>query len=163
LVAIVRLASMDALTGLAPFPTVRAPTGMVCAVDHLASSAGVAMLRAGGSAADAAVAASAVLAVTFQHACGMGGDLLALVHTAGAHLAGAADDTGVSRPGDLVRRPGVARTLAGIGAGGRAAFYQGEFGDGLVRLGHGEFTAADMARVQAGWVDAISVDAFGHT
>src|SRR5205814_10302003 len=60
--------------------TLRAPNGMVCSVDHLASSAGVAVLRAGGSAADAAVAASAVLAVTFQHACGMGGDLFALVH-----------------------------------------------------------------------------------
>ena len=53
---------------------------MVCSVDHLASSAGVAMLRAGGSAADAAVATSAVLAVTTQHMCGMGGDLFALVH-----------------------------------------------------------------------------------
>jgi len=56
---------------------------MVCSVDHLASAAGVAMLRAGGSAADAAVATSAVLAVTTQHMCGMGGDLLAVVATAG--------------------------------------------------------------------------------
>jgi gamma-glutamyltranspeptidase/glutathione hydrolase len=53
---------------------------MVCSVDHLASSAGVALLRAGGSAADAAVGTSAVLAVTTQHMCGMGGDLFALVH-----------------------------------------------------------------------------------
>src|SRR2546428_4618652 len=53
---------------------------MVCTVDHLASGAAVAMLRAGGSAADAAVAASAVLAVTTQHMCGMGGDLFAIVH-----------------------------------------------------------------------------------
>src|SRR5436190_10242411 len=65
---------------LAPFPTTRAPNGMVCSVDHLASSAGVAMLRAAGSAADAAIACSAVLAVTTQHSCGMGGDLFALVH-----------------------------------------------------------------------------------
>ena len=54
--------------------------GLVCSVDHLASSAGVAVLRGGGSAADAAVAASAVLAVTTQHMCGAGGDLLAVVH-----------------------------------------------------------------------------------
>jgi gamma-glutamyltranspeptidase/glutathione hydrolase len=64
----------------APFATRHAPNGMVCSVDHLASEAGVAMLRSGGSAADAAVAASAVLAVTTQHMCGMGGDLFALVH-----------------------------------------------------------------------------------
>ncbi|HEV2369060.1 MAG TPA: gamma-glutamyltransferase, partial [Acidimicrobiales bacterium] len=62
------------------FPTYRAGNGMVCAVDHLAAGAGVEMLRHGGSAADAAVATSAVLAVTTQHMCGMGGDLLAVVH-----------------------------------------------------------------------------------
>ncbi len=65
-----------------PFATRYARSGMVCSVDHLASDAGVALLRAGGSAADAAVAASAVLAVTTQHMCGMGGDLWALVHHA---------------------------------------------------------------------------------
>src|SRR5437763_12852317 len=63
-----------------PFSSRYATNGMVCSVDHLASSAGVAMLRAGGSAADAAVAASAVLTVTTQHMCGLGGDLFALVH-----------------------------------------------------------------------------------
>src|SRR3954468_3838938 len=68
---------------LAPFASRFATNGMVCAVDHLAAQAGVAMLRAGGSAADAAVATSAVLAVTTQHMCGMGGDLFALVHRPG--------------------------------------------------------------------------------
>jgi gamma-glutamyltranspeptidase / glutathione hydrolase len=57
--------------------------GMVSSVDHLASEAGVACLRAGGSAADAAVATSAVLAVTTPHMCGMGGDLFALVSVPG--------------------------------------------------------------------------------
>ena len=66
--------------------TAHAPSGMVATADHLASSAGVAILRAGGTAADAAVAAGAVLAVTNQHQCGMGGDLFALVHTADGHV-----------------------------------------------------------------------------
>jgi gamma-glutamyltranspeptidase/glutathione hydrolase len=61
-----------------PASTCRAARGAVCAVDHLAAQAGLAMLVVGGSAADAAVATSAVLAVTTQHLCGMGGDLLAV-------------------------------------------------------------------------------------
>src|SRR3982751_6811711 len=63
-----------------PFTSRYARSGMVCAVDHLAAQAGIAILRAGGTAADAAVATSAVLAVTTQHMCGMGGDLFAIVH-----------------------------------------------------------------------------------
>ena len=65
---------------LVPVATRHMPNGAVCSVDHLASEAGVAILRAGGTAADAAVATSAVLAVTTQHMCGMGGDLFAIVH-----------------------------------------------------------------------------------
>jgi gamma-glutamyltranspeptidase / glutathione hydrolase len=68
---------------LAPYATRYARSGMVASIDHLASSAGVAMLRAGGSAADAAIAANAVLAVTAQYVCGLGGDLFALVYRPG--------------------------------------------------------------------------------
>jgi gamma-glutamyltranspeptidase/glutathione hydrolase len=57
---------------------------MVCTVDHLASVAGVRLLADGGNAVDAAVAASAALAVTTQNMCGMGGDLWALVHDGSA-------------------------------------------------------------------------------
>jgi gamma-glutamyltranspeptidase/glutathione hydrolase len=67
-----------------PAATYLAGAGMVSAVDHLAAHAGVRMLYAGGTAADAAVAASAVLAVTSQHMCGMGGDLIAVVAAPGA-------------------------------------------------------------------------------
>lgn len=63
-----------------PWPTTYSAGGLVCSIDHLASSAGAELLAAGGTAADAAVAASAVLAVTSPHMCGMGGDLFALVH-----------------------------------------------------------------------------------
>lgn len=44
-----------------------------------AAEAGATMLRRGGSAADAAVAAGAVMAVTGPHLCGLGGDMLAMV------------------------------------------------------------------------------------
>jgi gamma-glutamyltranspeptidase/glutathione hydrolase len=60
---------------------------MVAASDHLASSAGLAVLRHGGNAADAAIAAGAVMAVTSPHLCGMGGDLFALVHRPGEPVA----------------------------------------------------------------------------
>ena len=60
--------------------SVVAPNGMVSSIDQLASTAGVSMLQAGGSAVDAAIATSAVLSVTAQQSCGMGGDLFALVH-----------------------------------------------------------------------------------
>jgi gamma-glutamyltranspeptidase/glutathione hydrolase len=56
---------------------------MVSTVDNLATAAGVHALRAGGSAVDAALAANAVLSVTLQNQCGLGGDLFALVHRPG--------------------------------------------------------------------------------
>lgn len=234
-----------------PPPVRLAGNGMVCAIDHLAAGAGVEILRRGGSAADAAVATSAVLAVTSQHMCGMGGDLWAVVHpgsgetpialnasgragsgadpsplrargleempdhevavvpvpgcvdgwvalherygrlpleelleparryadagfpaspglaSAAALVAGLADGAdyhvpGGLRAGALVRRPGVARTLAGIAAGGRDSFYRGEFGAGLLALGGGEYTAADLARSQAEWATAVHADVWGH-
>ena len=53
---------------------------MVCSVDERATDIGLAVLSSGGNAVDAAVAANAVLTVTAQHMCGLGGDLFALVH-----------------------------------------------------------------------------------
>lgn len=229
-----------------PTPERVATNGMVSTVNHLASEAGVAMLRAGGTAADAAIAASAVLAVTDQHLCGMGGDLFVVVagasktpfvlnasgragsgasaqqlrdegHTvmpfrddirsvpipgcvdgwvtlhgrfgrlpladvlapaaaladegfapsytgrmtrpAMARLVGGEDYAGDSQ---TIRRPVVAETLRGVGTDGRDAFYAGDFGDGLIRLGEGLFTKDDLAWSQANWVDPVVVDAFGH-
>jgi gamma-glutamyltranspeptidase/glutathione hydrolase len=66
---------------LAPFGPRTGRRGMVNAADQLAAGAGIGALEQGGSAADAAVAAAAVMAVTSPHLCGMGGDLLAMVST----------------------------------------------------------------------------------
>ncbi|WP_189237400.1 gamma-glutamyltransferase family protein [Planomonospora parontospora] len=223
-----------------------ARSGMVCTVDHLASRAGVAMLERGGSAADAAVAANAVLAVTAPHLCGLGGDLFALVHDGSpvpaalnasgragsgadperlraeghdrmpfhhdvrsapvpgcadgwlalhgrygrlplaevlAPAIGYAEDGFPASPllvpglttvgplcedfasarsaGDLVRRPGVARALKAL-TGGRDGFYLGEFGEGLLALGAGEYTEDDLARPGAEWAEPLRARVFGH-
>ena len=53
---------------------VRAPHGMVASPHALASASGVAALRAGGNALDAAVAAAATIAVVYPHMNGVGGD-----------------------------------------------------------------------------------------
>ena len=227
-----------------------APEGMVASVDHLASGAGLAMLRAGGSAADAAIAANAVLAATSPHLCGMGGDLFALVHRPGddrpfalnasgragsgadaerlraegflampfqgdlrtapvpgcvdgwmalhdrfgrlpldeilapaagyasagfpaspllalaatllAEVAGAEDIARIRRAGDRVTRPGVAAALRAVGEHGRRGFYEGTFGRGLLAIGAGEYTEADLHQPLADWVDPLGVDVWGH-
>jgi gamma-glutamyltranspeptidase/glutathione hydrolase len=56
--------------------------GLVAAAHPLATLAGVETLKAGGTAADAAVATNAVLAVTQPYCCGVGGDLFCLYYEA---------------------------------------------------------------------------------
>lgn len=221
---------------------------MVVSADHLASTAGLSIMVAGGNAVDAAIAANAVLAVTAPHLCGMGGDLFALVHDPDAASPAALNASGragthadpeklrerglnvmpyrgdvaavtvpgcvdgwcalharfgrlpiadvvapaiayaergfpaspllvasvalwtephddyhnLQSPGERVVRPGAGRALRTIARAGREGFYNGEFGEGLLAIGDGLFTAEDLATVQANWVEPATVTAFGH-
>jgi gamma-glutamyltranspeptidase/glutathione hydrolase len=58
----------------------RSARGMVASPHALATAAGAAVLRDGGNAVDAAIAANAVLTVVYPASCGIGGDALWLVH-----------------------------------------------------------------------------------
>jgi gamma-glutamyltranspeptidase/glutathione hydrolase len=70
---------MDAVRPLAPAALARGGSGAVVAPHHLATTAGLGVLRAGGGAVDAAIATNAVLAVVMGEACGLGGDAFWLV------------------------------------------------------------------------------------
>src|SRR3954469_63772 len=61
-------------------PATLAPNGLVTSPHSLASAAGVDVLRAGGAAIDAAIAASAGLAGGYPHMTGLGGDAFWLIH-----------------------------------------------------------------------------------
>jgi gamma-glutamyltranspeptidase len=63
-------------------PVTMSLRGMVACPHALASEAGVEILKAGGSAVDAAVAASAALAVIYPHMTSVGGDQFWLIYDA---------------------------------------------------------------------------------
>jgi gamma-glutamyltranspeptidase/glutathione hydrolase len=84
----------------------------VVAPHHLATAAGLGILRAGGSAVDAAIATNAVLAVVFGEACGIGGDAFWLIWDEAAAAQVALNGSG--------RAPATADAAA-LRAGGLAA------------------------------------------
>jgi gamma-glutamyltranspeptidase len=68
--------------------------GAVVSPHHLASEAGLGVLRAGGSAVDAAIATNAALAVVAGYACGLGGDALWLIWDMASERLDALNGTG---------------------------------------------------------------------
>ncbi len=62
-----------------PVPLSRGTRGAVVAPHHLATAAGLHVLRLGGSAVDAAIATNAVLGVVMPNGCGIGGDAFWLI------------------------------------------------------------------------------------
>lgn len=123
--------------------TVYAPNGMVATSQPLASAAGLEVLRTGGNAIDAAVAAAAVLSVTEPHMTGIGGDLFAIVWLAREQKLVALNAAG--RAGSLMTRetlvargfkPGVQQGVLSVTVPGALAGW-----DLLVRT-HGRRTLA---------------------
>ncbi|HXV25969.1 MAG TPA: gamma-glutamyltransferase [Alphaproteobacteria bacterium] len=110
---------------------------MVTAPHQLASEAGLAVMRAGGNAIEAMVAAAAVIAVAYPHMNGLGGDGFWLILPPGAPPIGiqACGPAGRQVTGDLYRQRGLdavpargalaANTVAGTVAGWTAALEVG--------------------------------------
>jgi gamma-glutamyltranspeptidase / glutathione hydrolase len=89
-------------TTLAGRSTVYAPNGVIATSQPLASAAGLEVLRTGGNAIDAAVAAAAVLSVTEPHMTGIGGDMFAILWLANEQKLVALNASG--RAGSLMTR-----------------------------------------------------------
>ena len=89
-------------TTLAGRSTVYAANAVVATSQPLASAAGLEVLRQGGNAVDAAVAAAAVLSVTEPHMTGIGGDMFAIVWLAKEQKLVALNASG--RAGSLMTR-----------------------------------------------------------
>ena len=106
-------------TTLAGRSTVYAPRGVIATSQPLASAAGLAVLQNGGNAIDAAVTAAAVLAVVEPHMTGMGGDLFAMVWSAGDKTLHGLNASG--RSGSLMTRDAlVARGRRSVSRGPEA-------------------------------------------
>ena len=93
----------------------RFATACVATPHYLASHAGAAVLRGGGNAMDAAIAANLVLGVVAPYACGIGGDCFAIVWDGALHgYNGSGRAPGAATPEAMAGRldPGSSGTSA---------------------------------------------------
>jgi gamma-glutamyltranspeptidase/glutathione hydrolase len=88
--------------------TGRGADGVVCAAAPLAAQAGAAVLRDGGNAFDAVVAAALAETVLLPSKCGLGGDLIAIAARAGSEV-----------PDALLAIGGAPAGLAAVATSGR--------------------------------------------
>src|SRR5436190_6457843 len=96
--------------GSAAAPGSAPSSGMVATSQRLASEAGVAVLKEGGNAADAAVAAAAALNLTEPISTGLGGDMFALFYDAQTRTITALNGSGRAPAAlsiDLLRKQGL--------------------------------------------------------
>ncbi len=94
----------------APVPLARGSRGAVVAPHHLATAAGSAVLYAGGSAVDAAIATNAALGVVMPNGCGIGGDAFWLIWDQASHQQLALNGSGRAPAGasaEVLRRAGL--------------------------------------------------------
>lgn len=110
--------------------------GMISAPHHAAAQSGLAVLRDGGNAIEAMIAAAATCAVVYPHMNGLGGDAFWLIHEPG--------------------RPPV--SIDGSGASGRAVsmeLYQRQGLDAVPRTG--PLAAATVAGAVSSWQSALEI------
>lgn len=127
--------------------TVRGFRGMTTAPHHLASQAGLAVLREGGNALECMVAMAATIAVVYPHMNGIGGDAFWLVSTPGEPPVGIQACGPAARRADPAfyrdrgvcdvipaRGPLAALTVAGTVDGWRKALVMARARGGRLRL-----------------------------
>jgi oxamate amidohydrolase len=90
---------MMAVTSPTRWPEAHARAGLVASPHVLASESGLAILKAGGNAVDAAIAAAATVAVVYPHMNGVGGDNFWLIYDAGGGTLRALNGAGRSAGG----------------------------------------------------------------
>lgn len=148
--------------------TLTARRGMICAPHHAAAQSGLAVLREGGNAIEAMVAAAATCAVVYPHMNGLGGDAFWLVHEPGRPPV-SIDGSGAAGSAvsmDLYRRRGLEEVpllgpLAAITAAGAVSSWQsaleisvGRWGG---RLGLDRLLADAIAYARDGYAQSASV------